>query len=321
MQTYCIEQKENRIYSYLLEEHGRAVEIHCDPDDAKVRLGDIYIGRVQNVVRNLNAAFVEILPGVMAYLSLEDLRDPVYTKKGRSAHLQQGDELVVQIVREAIKTKAPSVTSNLSLQGNYAAIEMNRKEIGISRKLPEVQREQLKAAVRELLGDLSMGVIIRTNAGTVPAGVVAEEVEFLRKQLLDLLSIAPYRPCRTRLYATPPLWLKRLSSLHLEEVERITAESPCYDTVSKYLETLTYGKQIREKLKKYESSLLPMRACYSLEQKLKEALSERVWMNSGAYLVIQPTEALTVIDVNSGKCETGKEKEKAFLKINLEAAA
>ena len=329
---YCIAKMNNRILSYLLAENGRAVEIHADELEDRNLLGNIYIGRVQKVVKNIQAAFVEISPGVPCYLPLEDLRDPIYTKKGPSKDLQQGDELVVQVSREAMKTKGPSVTTRLSLQGRYVILDGKHIGIGISKKLEEGQREKLRRIAESYRKDLSAdshsgsirleeaaGIVIRTNAACASEEAILEELRKLSRQLADIRGKAPYRTCYSCLHQMPPGWLRRFNGLRMRDTQSIMIEDEqLYLQARQYLQE--YLPELLPILVHYQDPLLPMHKLYSLERELFEALSQRVWLRSGGYLVIQPTEALTVVDVNSGKYEAGKKKEETILKVNLEAA-
>ena len=329
---YCIAKMNNRILSYLLAENGRAVEIHADELEDRNLLGNIYIGRVQKVVKNIQAAFVEISPGVPCYLPLEDLRDPIYTKKGPSKDLQQGDELVVQVSREAMKTKGPSVTTRLSLQGRYVILDGKHPGIGISKKLEEGQREQLRRIAEFYRKDLwadshsgsirlaeAAGIVIRTNAACASEEAILEELRKLSRQLADIRGKAPYRTCYSCLHQMPPGWLRRFNGLRMRDTQFIMIEDEqLYLQARQYLQE--YLPELLPILVHYQDPLLPMHKLYSLERELSEALSQRVWLRSGGYLVIQPTEALTVVDVNSGKYEAGRKKEETILKVNLEAA-
>lgn len=147
-QTYIISRRGSQIFSFLLK-GAKAVEIHCDACREDSILDEIYIGKVQNIVKNIGAAFVEIAPGTVCYLPLEDLKHPVYTKKGASKNVQQGDELLVQVKREGIKTKAPAVTTNLTLHGKYALLTTGNTQISVSSKLPREEKERLVRVVKE----------------------------------------------------------------------------------------------------------------------------------------------------------------------------
>ena len=291
----------------------------------------IYIGKVQNIVKNISAAFVEIAPGTVCYLPLEDLKHPVYTKKGTSQNIQQGDELLVQVKREGIKTKAPAVTTNLTLHGKYALLTTGNTQISVSSKLPKEEKERLVRVVKDnssadngsleemSAGERDYGWLLRTNAGGASPEVIKKDLLRLQTKYGELMKTAQYRTCFSCLLARPSAYLKRLSDLYTEEVDEIlTDDRELFEQMTEYFQE--NQPEDTAKLRFYEDRLLPMEKLYSLDHHLKEALGERVWLKSGGYLVIQPTEALTVIDVNTGKFTAGKKKEAAFLKLNQEAA-
>ena len=116
MMKYILHKKDDKVFSYLLDEGGHAVEIRVDSPADGPKLGDIYIGLVQKVARNINAAFVEILPGMNGYLPFDELVEPIYTVKGPSPDIQAGDQLVVQISRDAFGGKDVSLTTNLDFR-------------------------------------------------------------------------------------------------------------------------------------------------------------------------------------------------------------
>ena len=291
----------------------------------------IYIGKVQNIVKNISAAFVEIAPGTVCYLPLEDLKHPVYTKKGTSHNIQQGDELLVQVKREGIKTKAPAVTTNLTLHGKYALLTTGNTQISMSSKLSKEEKERLLRVVKDnssadngslegmSAGERAYGWLLRTNAGGASPEVIKKDLLRLQTKYGELMKTAQHRTCFSCLLARPSAYLKRLSDLYTEEVDEIlTDDRELFEQMTEYFQE--NQPEDTAKLRFYEDRLLPMEKLYSLDHHLKEALGERVWLKSGGYLVIQPTEALTVIDVNTGKFTAGKKKEAAFLKLNQEAA-
>ena len=329
-QTYVVSQRGSQIFSFLLN-GSKAVEIHCDVCREDSILDEIYIGKVQNIVKNISAAFVEIAPGTVCYLPLEDLKHPVYTKKGTSQNIQQGDELLVQVKREGIKTKAPAVTTNLTLHGKYALLTTGNTQISVSSKLPKEEKERLVRVVKDdssadngsleemSAGERDYGWLLRTNAGGASPEVIKKDLLRLQTKYGELMKTAQYRTCFSCLLARPSAYLKRLSDLYTEEVDEIlTDDRELFEQMTEYFQE--NQPEDTAKLRFYEDRLLPMEKLYSLDHHLKEALGERVWLKSGGYLVIQPTEALTVIDVNTGKFTAGKKKEAAFLKLNQEAA-
>ena len=329
-QTYVVSRRGSQIFSFLLN-GSKAVEIHCDACREDSILDEIYIGKVQNIVKNISAAFVEIAPGTVCYLPLEDLKHPVYTKKGTSHNIQQGDELLVQVKREGIKTKAPAVTTNLTLHGKYALLTTGNTQISVSSKLPKEEKERLLRVVKDnssadngslegmSAGECAYGWLLRTNAGGASPEVIKKDLLRLQTKYEELMKTAQYRTCFSCLLARPSVYLKRLSDLYTKEVDEIlTDDRELFEQMTEYFQE--NQPEDTAKLRFYEDRLLPMEKLYSLDCHLKEALGERVWLKSGGYLVIQPTEALTVIDVNTGKFTAGKKKEAAFLKLNQEAA-
>ena len=329
-QTYVVSRRGSQIFSFLLN-GSKAVEIHCDACREDSILDEIYIGKVQNIVKNISAAFVVIAPGTVCYLPLEDLKHPVYTKKGTSQNIQQGDELLVQVKREGIKTKAPAVTTNLTLHGKYALLTTGNTQISVSSKLSKEEKERLLRVVKDnssadngslegmSAGERAYGWLLRTNAGGASPEVIKKDLLRLQTKYGELMKTAQYRTCFSCLLARPSAYLKRLSDLYTEEVDEIlTDDRELFEQMTEYFQE--NQPEDTAKLRFYEDRLLPMEKLYSLDHHLKEALGERVWLKSGGYLVIQPTEALTVIDVNTGKFTAGKKKEAAFLKLNQEAA-
>lgn len=341
MNRYCIAKMRGKILSFLLDEGGHALEIHADGEKECAAVGNIYIGRVQSVSKNIRAAFVEVEHGVICYLPLDDLKDPCYTRKGPCPSIQQGDELVVQISREAIKTKAPALTTRLSMQGVYSVLDMAHPGVGVSKKIREADRERLKKLGQSFLDERAdcqqgyagqsaaneagavpgFGVVLRTNAASVPEETVMEELQVLAARLEHIVTAAPYRTCHSCLYRKPAAWLGRLQSLNREATEAIVIEDQdLLAQADAWLEEQCGDHFWKERIRHYQDPLLSMVKLYSLEKELEDALAERVWLRSGAYLVIQPTEALTVVDVNTGKNEKGKEKEETVCRVNLEAA-
>ena len=297
MYRYCIVRKEKRILSFLLDDSGRAVEIHGDPCGEKSLLGTICIARVRSVAKNLRAAFVEISPGQLCYLPLEDLErtgqgegsddpGPIYTKKGSSPRLQQGDELVVQVSREGIRTKGPAVTTKLTFQGKYVILELGKRGVGVSRKLSEGDRERLKKTMTEIWKGFSehamAGIVIRTNAVWTSEEEISRELKALTMQYRRIRETAPYRTCYSRLAeGGEERWLQRLSHLHTGTLKKIVVEDrELYGKAETYLAERM--PELSPMLNHYQDKLLAMDKLYSLDRELRDALSERVWLGPAA---------------------------------------
>ena len=316
-------KKEGKIWTFLLENDVIA-EIHCSlPDSDQHRqpvLGDIYIGKVKNIAANIGAAFIEIAPGKECYYDLSQAPQAIFTHKIGKKTLCIGDELVVQISREAVKTKAPTVSSNINFTGRYAVLTTGNTRIVTSGKLPRSLRDTYKEKLSYLKNE-DYGLIIRTNAKDVPFETVLEEIQKLENTCVKLKETAPFRTCFSCLQEAPPSYITDLKNVYADGLSAIITDDPkLYQQIHGFLQA--EQPEDLSKLQFYEEQLLPLSKLYSTDIAVERALKEYVWLKNGAYLVIQPTEALTVVDVNSGKysAKTKKKSAETYLKINLEAA-
>lgn len=304
-----------------LSEDDRIVELHYGgryEDEEALRLGNIYIGKVQNIVQNIRAAFIEVAGGISCYYPMDEGCMPIFTSKFGKKPLCIGDELLVQISKEAVKTKAPSVSAKLNFTGKYAVLTYGDTRIGLSSKLTRSQKDRLRKIAGEYQSE-EYGFIIRTNAAEVSDEILRGELEFLIEEYEYVRRIGASRVCYSCVKQAPAPYLTDLKNAYQKDLTAICVEDErLYQNVEEYLRR--YQPEDLPKLVRYEDKLLPMHKLYSIEKHLTDALKERVWLKSGAYLVIQPTEAMTVIDVNTGKCVSKKKDDETFLKINLEAA-
>lgn len=309
LRKLLIVKREEKILTALVE-NERIVEIHpCeDTDQNSFRIGNIYIGKVKKVAANIGAAFIEISPGVECYYAIDEKKRPV----------KPGMELVVQIEKEAVKTKVPTVTDNLSFQGKYLVLTSGKKRLGVSSKIKKEERERLTQCMDKYITP-EYGFIVRTNASGMEETVLYQEAENLIREFEVLREKASTRTCFSVLKEAERPYLTEIRNLYQDGLSEIVIEDEVL-----YEEALEFLKKEQpedaEKLKKYEDKLLPLHKLYNVDGVLEKALQEKVWMKSGAYLVIQPTEALTVIDVNTGKCVQKKKDDDTYYKINMEAA-
>lgn len=292
-------------------ENDEIVEFHVsDKSDENIyRLGSIYVGKVKKIVSNIRAAFIEIGKGMECYYDMDE--------KG-SLPIRVGDEFPVQICREAIKMKQPSVTRNISLTGKYCVLTKNDCRISVSSKIEKKKGIELRTLLEPYRSDM-YGYIIRTNAKDCANDELVHELERLRGEYERLMQIAPQRICYSCLKEAMPSYILDLRNIYQDGLEEILVEDQkLYEQISDYLKE--EQPEDIQKLRFYKDSLLPLHKLYGIETHISNALKEKVWMKSGAYLVIQPTEALTVIDVNTGKCIGKKKDDKVHFQINMEAA-
>ena len=305
---------------FFLEDDGKITEILVSDEDdkngASVQVGDIYIGRIKRRIPNIHAVFIELFPGMECYCTEEETACAYFTKKNGKQKVCVGDELVVQVNKEAPKSKKPSVTTNISSTGRYAVISMRPHEPGVSSKLPKKERETLKNWLKDLATS-SCGVILRTEAAKLPKEELSKEILTQENRLIGLLDRAKTRTCFSRLMESDPGILAGFSHVRWESLAEIVTDIPkVWDRIRAYL--LEKEPDILSCLRFYEDGQFPLTKLYSLEQVMDRALSQKVWLKSGGSLIIQPTEALTVIDVNTGRSVSGNQEQ--YLKLNLEAA-
>ena len=310
----------NRRVLALLEDE-KVVEFHFGSGGEKrnCRLGEIYIGRVRKILPNIGGAFVEISNGEQCYFAPEGKYTPVFTNKLGKKPLVIGDELLVQVEKEAVKTKQPVVTGNLNFTGQYVVLTSGNRTIGVSGKIHGARKEELQKLGQEYT-DCDFGLIFRTNCAEAEEDQIRAEIDKLAETYHRIIEYGKMRTCFSCLQSAPDSCVQALRDIYKKDLTEIIAdktveEGALYKEVQTYLEENMPDEL--PLLRAYTDTSYLLTKCYNLEGALREARQERVWMKSGAYLVIQPTEALTVIDVNSGKC---LKKNSHFPEINREAA-
>lgn len=322
-----ITKHEDKIISAFFE--GRdMVQVSVNALKDEGILGNVYLGKVKNIVKNINAAFIEIADGRMCYYSMTDNRCPIMAnqtgeqeeRKLVETKIKIGDELIVQVSKEDVKTKAPVVTSNINLTGKYAALTYGKSTLGVSSKIDDEKERQRLRGIVSKYQTKEYGFIVRTNAAYVAVELLAKEVENLIQTYESIRKFGVHKSRFSLLYSTPPGYICDLRDGYADAVDEfVTDDVELYEHMKSYL--LDYQPEDLDKLRLYEDGTLTLSNLYGIPSKLGEALKSMVWLKSGGSLVIQPTEALTVIDVNTGKAVAGKKKvQETFLKVNREAA-
>ncbi|MGN0305935.1 MAG: ribonuclease E/G [Lachnospiraceae bacterium] len=316
--TLMLTKEKGKILSLLFQEN-RLIRANAYPEHGS-DLESIYIGKVKNMVPSLEAAFVEYKPETIGFLPMKQVKNPVLTNRTFDGRLIVGDELVVQVEKEGIKNKPPGLTCNLSFTGKYCVLTTGKKTLGFSNKLSLEQKERLKGSLlenrlEERLAEEGVGMVVRTNAGQLEnLQPLLEEITTLLEEKNRLLQTACHRICFSLLQKTLAPYLAGIRDLYSYSYDKILTDD---ETMFKEIQQ-TFGE--KEKLFFYQDEVISLSRLYQVETRLKEALGEKVWLSSGAYLVIQPTEALTVIDVNSGKYQKKAKEQDTFYQINREAA-
>lgn len=303
----------------LLQSGKDTVQIQLEPVQGPSILGNIYIGKVKNIVKNINAAFVDIGNNQMGYLSLNNACVHFTDNRIYKGILRPGDEILVQVERDAVKTKAPVLSGNLSLAGRYFVLTAGKNQIGFSAKITDTAWKQQTKAYLETVKEKNFGIIVRTNAPSASRELLYQEILQLKEEFHQLLDNAEHRTCYSLLHCSEPPYIASLrDSLEASLEAVITDEADIYETIKGYLSQ--HQPENLDLLTFYDDKLLPLEKLYRIERTMEEALGKKVWLKSGGYLVIEPTEALIVIDVNTGKYSGKKTLRETIRKINLEAA-
>ena len=288
--------------------------------DAAIAVGDIYIGKVQNISRNINAAFIDLGGKNLTFLPINDVVSAFVLNRKPDGSLKVGDEVLVQVDREPMKTKLAGVTTKLSLPGQYAVVGIRPKGqkdgVQVSAKLDAEKQAHFRESEALLRISERFRLIVRTNAGTLEREeTLLEEAQTLSDTLTHILKIASSRTCYSCLYRHKEDYVSFVENAYRSEYDEVITDLPeVYDMLREPC------RQADIALRLYADALLPLYKLYAVEQRLQELTDKKVWLKSGGYLVIEPTEALISIDVNTGKYETGKDKEETFYRINREAA-
>jgi ribonuclease G len=313
MKKALVTRYQNKILYMLLEE-GKEVEIDMYNDEENLIYNNIYVARVKDVVTNINAAFLEIAPGQICYFSLDE-KNVLFLNRKNTTKVCEGDLILVQVVKEAVKTKAAVVSCEINLSGKYVVLTVGKGYfVGVSHKITDKGRQKhLKQLVAPYASD-NFGFVVRTGAYNAEDGDIEEEIRSLSEEYKKILETAKTRTAFTLIRKNESPLNLNVENAHLEpEDEIVTDDAGLY-------EEIVSGKH-RANVRLYDDKEISLLRAYSVETRIEKALAKNVWLKNGGYLVIEPTEALTVIDVNTGKFD-GKEKdrEETFLKINLEAA-
>ena len=315
-----VTKKDHYIYSVLFDENNVPVEFYAEHADMPSRLGNIYVGHVDNVVKNIDAAFIEIENGCMCYCSMKEKTSYLFGPHANNDRLCMGDYVLVQVERENLKTKQPSVTGKLQLTGKYLVLVHGMKGVRISNKIKQKEEVNRLKVLFSNCENENYGLIIRTNALQMSNEHLKAEEARLAAQYKEICATGIHKTKGSLIYKSFPWYIDLLRDLPETELsEVVTDDEEIFAAFRDYTEQ--FQPEDAGKLRLYKDDNLSLAALYSMQKLEKEALSGHVWLNSGASLIIEPTETLTVIDVNTGKAVSGKKAgDEVFYKINEEAA-
>ena len=273
--TLCYHGTDCRVAAW--QSNGKISRICLEDPREERLLGSIHVGKVQKILPDIKGAFVEIENRTSCYFPYTKESNFLYTMPKKASELRAGDELLVQVTREAIKTKAPCVSSNLNFIGKYLVLTTGNRTLGISAKIPSGKREKLKEFLEELMPeDCSYGIILRTNGALASAEELKEELRSLETQFTQLYQKALHTPCYTKLSKGESITASILKDVHWKETEKIiTDQKTLYEELCVSRQDIPVASMCA--IEYYEDSLLPLARLYNLERELDQALQEKVF--------------------------------------------
>lgn len=332
-----------------ITEDGKLAEFFLDTPDKERNVGDIYLGKVGKVIPGIRAAFIDLGFQQDAFLHFSDIGDSLEeyssiigddsdveevdddeepesqttyikedTKRNSSPNLERGQDIIVQITKEPVSNKGFRVTSKVSIPGRYLVLIPFEKKIGLSRKIynPKEKR-RLKNIVKSVLPK-GFGIIIRTVAAGQDESLILDDLNNLIKLWNDIQT-------KLKTVKSPLILHKDVSTtssvvrdLFKEDISKVIVDSKkIFRDIKAYVDDTS--PEFSDKIE-YYSRDQPLFDVYSIEKQIEESLQRKVWLKNGGYIIIEPTEAMTVVDVNSGKYARHRDQEVNSMNTNLESA-
>jgi ribonuclease E len=309
-------------------EDGVLVEHYVDRASAASLIGNVYVGKVQNVLPSMEAAFIDIGRGRNAVLYAGEVDWDAFGADGQSRQVEKvfssGQSILVQVTKDPVGAKGARLTAHISLPGRYLVYAPGGHLSGISRKLPEQERNRLK----DILGDLvaeDASVIIRTAAEGVSEEELVRDITRLKAQWESIEKKVKQGSAPQMLYGEPDLTVRIVRDLFTEDFTNLVVDSngkadDAYDTVSAYVNHV--APHLADRVKQWDHEVDgDLFTKHRIDEQIAKALERKVFLPSGGSLIIDRTEAMTVIDVNTGKFTgSGGNLEATITANNLEAA-
>lgn len=311
-----------------LVENGVAQELFIERSHGKGYVGNIYKGKIVRVLPGMQAAFVDIGLERTGFIHVADMLPEPLEGEARRADLpdirsvaREGQTLLVQVAKDPIGTKGARLTTHLTLSSRYLVYMPNSRHIGISVRIEDEQeRDRLRQALESAIAERGVegGFIVRTVAEGVSAAEIVGDIPFLQKLWTDLTSQLPKLGVPAVIYQDMPLYLRTLRDLARAPIDKIRVDSRL--TWKQMIDfASSYYPQLVELIECYTGER-PLLDLYGVEEEIHRALDTRVPLKSNGYLVIEQTEAMTTVDVNTGAFVGHRNLEETIFKTNMEAA-
>ncbi|MBQ6516556.1 Rne/Rng family ribonuclease [bacterium] len=292
-------------------ENGKVSELFVHRGD--ILIGDVYLSEVENVLPSIDAAFVNVGSDKMGFLHAQD----VLKNGALKDKLAPKQKLIVQVVKEPTGHKGPRVTTDISLPGRFLVLMPTETGINVSKKIESVKEKARLKSIVNLLKPVGIGVIVRTEAEGQSEADIQEDLEILLEKWNNIITSAETLSGPALLYRDQDLLYRVIREACTEQTEEIVVDTAfALNRVQNLLANWHMNKNIKTTLYKGTEPLL---IATDIHKEIKAALQTKVNLPSGGYLFIQTTEALTVIDVNSGKFVSSATQDETILKTNLEA--
>jgi ribonuclease E len=302
-------------------EDGVLVEHYVDREASQSYVGNVYLGKVQNVLPSMEAAFIDVGKGRNAVLYAGEVNFDTAGLEGQpkriEAALKSGQSVLVQVTKDPMGHKGARLTSQISLPGRYLVYVPDGSMTGISRKLPDKERTRLKSILKKVMPE-NAGVIVRTAAEGASEDELSRDVARLSAQWENIQRKAKSASPPELLYSEPDLTIRVVRDVFNEDFSSlVVAGDDAWGTVDEYVRYV--APHLTDRLTKWEDG--DVFAAYRIDEQISKAMERKVWLPSGGSLVIDRTEAMTVVDVNTGKFTgQGGNLEETVTRNNLEAA-
>lgn len=314
---------EEQVTQMALLEHGKLIEYAVERAEKKLLVGSFFKGRVVNVLPGMQAAFVDIGQKKNAFLYVDDCLHPHLEKQPKqkpsiSSLLQIGQVLIVQVMKEPLGSKGARVTTHYSLPGRYVVYMPKADYVGVSRKIAqESERSRLKH-LGDHIRQEEEGLIIRTVAEDVPNHMLEADVESLRELWIQIDKKVKYAEVPSLLHHDLNMVERLIRDAFSHQIDELVIDdNRQLDHAASYIRT--FDSELSERVRVYQDRE-PIFKRYHVAEQLEKAFQRKIWLKSGGYLVWDQTEALTVVDVNTGKYTGKTDLEDTVYSTNMEAA-
>ncbi len=331
MQEIIISQDKENNKIVALVENGKLVEKYEEKEESKRLEGNIYLGKVENVLAGMQAAFVDIGIGKNTFIHIKDIIPKISNETGNKNeelskydiknYIKTGMPILVQVKRDATSKKGARVSTHISLPGRFVVLMPDTEFVTISKKIEDpIEKQRLNNIVSKQISKKS-GIIVRTSANGKSEELIKKDIETLNKEYENILNKfktlqteKDFKPCL--LYKNDGIIGKILTDLVDQDLSRIiTNNKEVENHVKKFL--IETGLEQKVKLEYKNENVLQI---YDIENQLEKASSRKIWLKCGGFITIDKTEALTAIDVNSGKYVGTKNLEQTVYTVNKEAS-